>query len=483
MIGFWKKIKPGLLPALLLAFSLAVYWRHYQPALGGWFNREDSRFFANGLFSFYDLLTAFLTPANSMGQYRPITKLLWGMPQWLFGFEAAYFHWISFSLLALAALCLMRLHYLFFQHQLFAIFAGILFALMPVNAKPVYWISAWHNLGSLLFLLAAFCFRLEQWRQPKREQLFRGLCLASFFLALASREVAFLAGCLLFLIDYREGKLKKSWDFFLLLATVSIFVFVYDPPFNKTHAQPDFWRAFSPSVIFPVLWDYAKSVPWSRNDHMEWSYFYLRPILSALFLLLAFIGLFFSRLRFASLLCWTGIAPFLLLQIFSTEYPNLMAAGLCLLLTGIGAMAAEKFRVANIFVFLFAIACSGGYALYLDESRSYFKRNYADRGNEMRGFIEELAAFSDSLPPYRRLEIVDFGSYKNAGAKDSHHFLEPGLDQIYPKRVFLFTKESLGIPDGTGLKNPEHPFWSYLYPDLDPPIRARYTDKGFEVIQ
>src|SRR5690606_4352533 len=110
---------------------------------------------------------------------------------------------ISFLLLAGSAVFLARLHFLLFRHSLLAVFAGVFFALLPVHGKPMYWIAAWHNTSVCFFALAALTFRIEQWRSPRRENLFRILSLVFLYFALASREVAFAVSPILILIDYK----------------------------------------------------------------------------------------------------------------------------------------------------------------------------------------------------------------------------------------------------------------------------------------
>lgn len=485
MTGFWKKIDERLgvpLAILLTGFAAGLFLHHYAGALDAWFMREDSRFFSVGLFSFYDLWNVFTTPVNSMGQYRPITKLLWGLPQWLFGtFDPRHFHAVSLALLGLTGISLARLHFHLFRSVPYAVLAGVLFVLMPVNAKPMYWISAWHNTAAALFSLAALTFRYEQWRSPRRKTLYRALCLLALFLALASREVAFGVAVLLFVIDYGEGKLRRSGDVALLLGAMFYFVFLFDPPFDRASVKPDFARIFAPHELASMLWEYARSTFWTYGDHIQSSYALVPTVLSACGLGLIALGPFVHRTLFLpALLAAAGIAPFLLLKNVTVEYPALFAAGVALLFTGFLSRVEEKAGArANVPACLIAAGLAFAYHQYMQPSRQFYVGTYVGRSVMLRNFVEELRAYGEKQAPFRRIHIVDFGPYQKSEAQESHHFLYPGLHEVIPTRVFLFSREALGINDGTGSSNPAHGLWLRTYQHLDPAVEARYTERGF----
>lgn len=479
MTGFWKKPElPAALAGALLLLAAAAFTWQFLPAFGGWFYREDSRFFANGLFSFYDLWSAFATPANSMGQYRPVTKLLWGLPQWLGVFSPWTCHAITFSLLAGAALLITRLHYLLFGDKILAVFAGFLFAVLPVNAKALYWISAWHNTAAAFFVLATLCLRFQQWRDPIRETLWRRLGWLTFILAIASREVAFAFVPVLLFVDWQHGKLSRSRDLLLITGFFLVFIFVIEPPFERAHVRPDLSQLFRPLVMVPKLWDYVRSSTWSLGDNLEWTSHPFRLAMSGLLLLLASAGLFRRELRLSALIAWAGVGPYLILDGFSAEYPALMGAGLVLLFCG---MLSFPFRRRPITAFLAVLLLGSGYLLYLQDSRKFYSESYAGRSLLLQEFIGRLGAFSVNLPPYRRIYITDFGAYRDGEANETHHFLHPGLDLVLPGHVYLFTNDSLGINDGVGIKNPLHKIWPVFFPGVDPPVRIRYNGEKFEV--
>jgi len=473
---------PWVLSALLLIASASAFALNYGFALHGWFYREDSRYFSNGLFSPWDVITAFLTPHNSMGHFRPITKLIWGIPQWVGLFDARIYHSLLFATLGLAAILLMRLSFILFGHPLLAVLCGILWALMPTNAKPIYWICAGQDTAAALFIFAAFNFRLDQWRTQKHEQLFRGLCLTCLFFALSSREVGFSAGILLLLIDWRFGRLRKSLDVIAIWAAFTLWVFVLNPPFERAHVSLNAGLFFSGATL-RQLWDYALSSLWTLGDadmriYPWWAIF----ITVMAFLALLIAPLLHWALLFASLLAMAGIVPFLLINAFSIEYVFLFGAGISLMLTGLPALFLSRRPASNaaqVALFVVGLAAIGSYYEYLRGSRQIFRDNYTSRSIIVRDFLAELKHFTDQLSPYQRIEITDFGPYRMSEVRDSHHLIPPALDELIPERVFLIAPSVLGSGEGTGLKNPNNWVWRGDYNGLPRPARIRYTEKGF----
>jgi hypothetical protein len=482
MLKYREKVPPSfqtITATLLLCLAGCIFFLHYRAALDGWFFREDSRYFSNGLFSVYDLWRAFTTPQNGMGHYRPITKLIWGVPEWLGINDAGFYHGFLIATLGLASLFLMRLSYLLFGHTLLAILAGSLFALMPVNARPIYWICAGQDTTAALFTLSAFVFRIEQWRQPGRERVFRWLCLASLILALTSREVAFAASPLLFLVDFHFKKLRRSGDVLLIYFSFCVFVFLLKPPFQRAGVRID------PSLIFSLntlsnLWEYSLSTPWTLGDSRS-NYTIYAKVASGALLLCALLAPFFHRgLLFSSLLLAAGVAPFLLINAFSIEYVFLFGAGMALLFTGVPALWLRgRGAISQAAVALASVGLILSYYSYLEDSRYIFLNNYVRRSLEVKGFISELDRVAQTLPPFRPVRINDYGSYRKSEARDSHHFIPPALDALIPNRVFLISPEVAASGEGTGLRNPSESLWSGRDATVAPAVSVVYKDGEF----
>ena len=477
----------SLLALTLFAFGVWAFLANYRPPLVGYFMREDSRYFANGLFSFYDLWWDFTTPYNTMGHYRPITKLIWGVPEWL-GFQGPLVYYVAGQLcLALATLFLMRLFYLLFGNVILAVLCGVLFSLMPVNAKPLYWISAGQDSTALLFVLAAIVLRWEQWRQPSRSQIFRWLALVSLFFAVTSREAGFVAGPMMLLVDYRfapgrlAAKARATLDISLIFGTGFTFVYILNPPFHlaKPGLSKEHILSFAP---FENLWAYALTTPWALGDAGSVDYPLFAKVASGIALALVVVGPLLHRsLFFAAVLAAGGVGPFLLIDGFGMEYVYLYGAGISLLVIGSVALLLKNrqrwwWQTA---LWAMGLALVGGYYLYLAPCRDSFRDNYTDRSLLMRDFLGELKAYVATLPAHRVIVLNDLGPYTESRARDTHHFIPSSMPQLIPERVILFPPEAMKTGEGSGLLEPEANLWKRDYAKLPKPISIRYTDKGF----
>ena len=466
-----------LYTVLLLISGLTAASIHYRYAFSTWFLREDSRHFSNGLLSATDLLSAFLTPQNSMGYYRPITKIFWALPEWLNLNTPEFYHGIAFVMLITAALFLMRLSFLLYRDALIAVLVGSLYILMPANAKPVYWISAIQNITAGLFVFAALTFRIEQWLKPQAEKKYQLLCLISAFFALSSREVAFGGVAVLLLVDLKYKKIRRSWDILLLLSIAFYYVFLMNPPFERVGVRVSLGQFFD-GTAWKDLWDYSLSTFWSLGDYKYYKYPLVGKIVSATLLAAALIGpLFMRSLLLPSVLAAVGIIPFLLIRVFSLEYVFLFGAGMALLATG--ALAPVFKKTPRFIVFILFLTIVFGYYQFLGEARTHFGNGYMRSSAHMRSFIEELHQYSRDLPPYRAIEITDFGPYRESEAHSSHHFMALGLRKLIPDRIFLFRPEIIGTEEGTGISNPNAPVWEYYFNAGGALLRIRYTAAGF----
>jgi hypothetical protein len=451
-----------------------------RPSFASWFIREDSRFFASGLFSVYDLWRAFATPMNSMGQYRPVTRLLWGIPAWLGGFDIFWYHALTAAILVATGALLARLVYLFFGSAFAAVWGGALFAVLPVNEKPLYWISAWHNSAVALFCMGAFVFRVEERRRSRGDWRLKALCLLSFFLALASREVAFGALAVLLVIDRLEtGSFWRSWDVLALAAAVFVFVFVLENPLRTAGVKLGPGAFLHPVEMLSLFWDYVYNVFWAVSDNVVADKEGWKAALAAAALALALGGPFFRRpFAIGTLLVVLGAAPFLLLREHTVEYCSVMALGLAFTLAGAVACLARATPSAAWPVI--ALLCSAlSFAVYEGalDSRGFYRSDFVGPSGALRDFVRQLGEFARTQPPYRPilLEKVEMGRELPV----TIHFLHPGIDELIPGRVFLYTHETLGINDGTGASDPREASWRTFLKRTAPPLRAEYVNGAF----
>lgn len=449
-------------------FSLAVLFWHSRFALGGWYLREDARFFSVGAFSLHDLLAAFTAPMNSMGQYRPITRLLWALPSWLGLPLPASYHVLSVLLVAGGGFFLAWFCRLWFGRPLLAAFLGAFYALLPVHAKALHWISAWHNPALVLFFFAAMVFRV-------RGQ--RWLCLASVFLALASREAAFVLLPVLFYIDRVQGRpWARSLDFSLLLAGFGFWLFVWHSPFAAAGVQPGPGGA----ELLTRLARYAESAFFTANDLFVSGPNARGLLILALLLPGVFVVKKAPRQLAGTVVAAFGILPFLFV-LPQVEYAALFAAGVLVSVCGLASLQAEKVKLPKAFLPLLPFASALFLALLAASQaplREFYRAEYVAAGLEARRLVGEIGAFAQSQPPWRLLVLEGFGPHRDGPAKMSLHLLSEGLDDLLPAHAFAITHgRDHGAPFLLRANVAERP----LPKGSLPPVFASFSGSGLQV--
>lgn len=141
--------------------------------------------------------------------YIPVTFVTYQLETWTLGPQAWHFHLINL-LLHLAAVTLVYAVALRISgRKLVAVVTSALFALHPINAEAVLWISARKDLLSALFALASLKFYLD-WRETKRANAY-AWSTGLFALALGSKVSVVTLPLFLLFYETCEGRLRQSW--------------------------------------------------------------------------------------------------------------------------------------------------------------------------------------------------------------------------------------------------------------------------------
>jgi len=187
-----------ILGAAVLALLVAAA---YLPCLHGAFIWDDDRYPGNPLLSLPGALAQIWIPGRTV-QYYPATFLSFWLERRLWGLDPAGFHVVNWALHAanafLAALCLRRLGWRG------AWLAAAVFAVHPVHAESVAWLSERKNLLSGFFYLSAFfCFlRFEDDGGPR----WYAAGLSAFALALLSKSTACTLPAALLIARWCRGR-------------------------------------------------------------------------------------------------------------------------------------------------------------------------------------------------------------------------------------------------------------------------------------
>ena len=193
-----------------------------------------------GVSGIYDIMTndaysSYLQQMHSSqsfvgGRYRPLSIVVFAVEQSLFGNSAFVRHLanILFFIATIFAL------YYFLSNFLLkkiprgedcAFLATILFAIHPLHTEVVANIKSFDEILSLFFILLTLIFSLEYIKQAKRKFLY--VAMASFFLALLSKEYAITLVVLLPMLFYlypgerKKGAISSSIPYF-----VTAFVYI-----------------------------------------------------------------------------------------------------------------------------------------------------------------------------------------------------------------------------------------------------------------
>jgi len=210
--------------ALLLPLLVLLLLVVYAPALRGAFVWDDVDFILDT--TWYDaddgLRQIWLDP-SSTSQYYPLTYSSHWLEGRLFGRETLGYHVVNVLLHAANALLLwLVLRALAVPG---ALLAAALFALHPVHAESVAWISERKNVLSAFFFLSSLLAWLRasppEEDPPRVRASWYALCLALYVAALLAKSVSCsLPAVILLLVWWKRGRVERP----VLLALAPLFV-------------------------------------------------------------------------------------------------------------------------------------------------------------------------------------------------------------------------------------------------------------------
>ncbi|KAB8174496.1 glycosyltransferase family 39 protein [Microbispora catharanthi] len=167
----------------------------------------------------------FTTPLQFM--YTPLVYVSYAI-DYLFGHGAIGMYHFTNLILHLANVVLVFLLFRRLTERAFlACFVAVAFAIHPVNADTVAWISARSNLLATLFSLAALLVYLRYSRSQRWQPLAWSVVL--FGLAALSKSTAVALPLVLFLVDHLQGRRPSRRLFlekipFLVIAAITVLV-------------------------------------------------------------------------------------------------------------------------------------------------------------------------------------------------------------------------------------------------------------------
>jgi len=145
-----------------------------------------------------------IRPTGGADFYRPMITLSLLLDQSLWGSNPAGYHATNLVLHAISILMVALFTWLVLRSRLAAIASAFLFAVHPVHAESVCWISGRTDLACAAFLLSGISLYLIYRRSGRRIALAGSYVLTVF--ALLSKELAMLAPLLVALASWGSGE-------------------------------------------------------------------------------------------------------------------------------------------------------------------------------------------------------------------------------------------------------------------------------------
>lgn len=142
--------------------------------------------------------------------YRPIRTLSYLLDAKIGGMDPLYFHLFNVLYHLLAVFLIYRLLLLLFGERRYSLLATSIFALHPIHVDAVTYISGRRDVLSSIFVILSLIFFIKY----KKTQKFYWwiFIFISIFLGIFTKEMAFSAPLLIFLVDFFffNGEVKRS---------------------------------------------------------------------------------------------------------------------------------------------------------------------------------------------------------------------------------------------------------------------------------
>jgi len=153
------------------------------------------------------------------GNYHPFTTLLYAFENVSFGDHAFSFHVIS---LLFHLLNVILAYYFFIKltsRREIAIIGSLIFAIHPMHAESVVWISEQKDVLYTFFYLAGLISYVNYVKEKKNKELFKTILF--FLFSLLSKSAAVTFPLVLFCIDYYMG---RTWNRKIFLEKIPFFL-------------------------------------------------------------------------------------------------------------------------------------------------------------------------------------------------------------------------------------------------------------------
>lgn len=395
LVAVLQRLSPSRTVFVICLFSFLAYANSF----GGDFVFDDTDQVVENqnIRSWNNLATAFTTHVWAFREgaatlneppplpyYRPLFTVMLTIEYKLFGLWPQGWHLVSLLLHILCAVGVFYLILLISGRSLVALFASIIFAVHPIHAESVAWISGMTDPLFGVFFLASFCLYLKS-RQPGQSNQQYVLSLALFVMAAFAKETALSLVILIFGYELIETSSQKTDRLVaaakraLPYAAASLIYLVprylvLGEMMWKNPQAPDRPFAYTLLTLPFVLCSYISHLLWpvglsvTYNTHFVTSITSVRFIVPALVLGAGVAALLVYRKRVGSevwkglLLIFVPLLPVLNLGQVSQEEYLVFDHYLYLSVAGLGYLVALGFWKAGVFETKAAQAKTSGLA-------------------------------------------------------------------------------------------------------------------------
>jgi protein O-mannosyl-transferase len=207
---------------LILVITFIVYNTILRNGLVNW---DDSRYLDdNPLIRSVDLKALFSTYV--MGNYHPLTMLIYAVEYQIFALDATGYHAISLLLHLVNVVLVFYAVFYLSNNTIVALVASLFFGIHPMHVESVAWASELKDLLYSFFFLGAYIFYLRYLNNQSKGAYYLSIIL--FLCSLLSKGMAAPFPIILLLTDYFKGRkirgrvLVEKIPFFLLAVIFGI---------------------------------------------------------------------------------------------------------------------------------------------------------------------------------------------------------------------------------------------------------------------
>ena len=223
----------------------------YIPSLTGAFVWDDTKYVQNNpLITSIDLRALFST--NVMGNYHPLTMLVYAIEYHFFGLSTTGYHVVNLLVHSMNALLVFFVILRLSNNSMVALIGSAFFGIHPLHVESVAWISELKDLLYTFFFLGAYVCYLKYLEVGQRKMYY--FCLLLFVASLLSKGMAVSFPVALVLTDFFKEKRitgKRLFEKIPFLALAIVFGIIAIYAQKSSEAIQDLERfSFFQRVIF-----------------------------------------------------------------------------------------------------------------------------------------------------------------------------------------------------------------------------------------